>query len=168
MAEWRDPTHGAVQTAIDHGLEAYCDELNAQSDRFTPEWRGDLKKAKYFEKLGPGRFVVVTGDGGPAPHRPVGKYVARQYYDDQRHRGDYSSGLKNLVALYRGTNGPRKKRETDKGDRYLYGRAYAMAVRESRLTENLGAPLWYEQAQKNAPMQMKRERAFLNRFARIA
>lgn len=168
MAEWRDAGHKAIHTAIDHGLEAYCDELNAQSDRFTPEWRGDLKKAKYFEKIGPGQFVVVTGDGGPTPHRPVARYVARQYYDDQRHRGDFSSGLKNLVALYRGTNGPRKARMEGNGDRYMYNRAYEMAVRDGRLTTNLGSPLWYERAQKDVTMQKKRERAFRSRFVGVA
>jgi len=165
MAEWADPVHRAVQTAIDAGLEGYCDEFNAQSDKFTPTWRETLKKSKYYQKLGPGKYVVITGDGGPNydPSRPVAKYVARQYYDEQRHRGDYSSGLKNLVALYRGANGPRSRRATDRGDRYLYGRAYALAVKENRITK-IEAPLWYERAQTDTKMQRDRANVFRNQF----
>ena len=166
MAEYRDPAHRAVQTAIDAGLEAYADELNAQSDKFTPTWRENLRSAKYWKKIGPGQYVVITGDGGGQNARPVAKYVARQYYDEQRHRGDYTSGLKDLTALYRGTNGPRSKRRTDMGDRYLYGRAYAMAVREGTI-QKIEAPLWYERAQPNTTMQKKRARAFSNQFRSV-
>lgn len=165
MAEWADPVHRAVQFAIDFGLEAFADELNAGSDRFTPVWRGDLQKAKYIQKIGPGQVIAITGDGGPTPHRSVKKYVARQYYDEQRHRGDFGSGLKDLSALYSGSNGPRSQRQTAKGDRYLYGRAYAMAVREGTI-QKMDAPLWYEQAQKDPMMQVKRARAFRDQFRR--
>lgn len=169
MNDFTTPIKKAINSQMKSALVLGAHELNRLSDRFTPVWRGNLQRSKRVKVESPTVVYAVSGNARTE------KYLFAQYYEPLRHRGDFSSGLKDLTALYRdggtskktigGSNTPRRPsrkkpsaklpevklspRRTGRGKKYLYSRAYRMARKNGQLNKS-DAPKWYERALDDA------------------
>lgn len=186
-AEMIDALNKKVQAA----LITVGHELNRQTDKWTPVWRGYLQRSKRVEVKGSDVYVVA-GDS------KTKDYVLPQYYKPLRHRGDFQSGLQSLTALYRDgasvrggssrrvvTNTPKRPsqkrgagqrrarvqpvgvksatKKTGMGEKYLYSTAYRLALKNNQLNK-LDAPMWYDRAVKDAALMDELKEIFVRRL----
>lgn len=143
MTPFADELIAAINAKVRNALVTCGHELNRITDKWTPIWRGYLRRAKRVE-VKDNDVYVVTGDSRTKD------YVQVQYYKALRHYGNYETGLLSLTQLYRdGGDGNRVPvRRTGMGERYLYARAYRAALRDGRLTR-LEPPMWYDRAARD-------------------
>ena len=133
MNDFASEIKSAVNTSALTGLKLAAQELIRLSEPIVPVWTGKLRRTMRVKVVQGDVFVVAGDDSTP--------YAHRQYYSDLRHRGDVNKELLDLTALYRDAGGA--KRRTGQGKRYLYARAYRLAIKNNAITKQ-PAPRWFE------------------------
>lgn len=143
-----------LERAIAHGLELAAVEIVKQADKFTPVATGSLRRSIRYEANGT-KVQIISGEGMNTVPRVKGgafsisDYAEAQYYGNTggksqagkklRHIGDFSSGLKEIVAQYAGS--------LASGGGYWgrYSAAWSLAD-ESGALKWIGEPRWIERA----------------------
>jgi len=133
MNDFASEIKSAVNASARTALKLSAQELIRLSEPVVPVWTGKLRRTMRV-KMEQGDVFVVAGDD-------TTPYAHRQYYSDLRHRGDVNKELLDLTALYRDAGGA--KRRTGRGRKYLYARAYRLAIKNNAITKQQ-APRWFE------------------------
>lgn len=143
-----------LEKAISHGVELAAVEIINRIDKYTPVATGSLRRSTKYRMKGV-RAEIVSGEGmntiprGKGGQFPISDYAEIQYYGNTagksgsgrkvRHIGDFSTGLREIVAQYAGSL------TTDDGYWARYSAAWQLADDNGGL-KWLGAPRWIERA----------------------
>lgn len=112
---------------------------------FIPVHLGSLRRDRKVELVAPGTVHIIQSPKGTDSHA----YAKTQYFNDLRHR-DTGEGYASLTQGVPLGSGGRKQR--GRGDKYLYGRAYRIAVKNNLLQKS--RPEWFNKF-LNTPSMVK-------------
>lgn len=124
-----------TQQKADQAVYVAAVTANSLMTPFIPVNLGTLRRDREIRKISSGVVHIVQSPKGSASER----YAKTQYFDNLRHRTD-SSGYADLAQnVLLGAGG---KRQTGRGNKYLYGRAYRIAVKNDTLARS--KPEWFK------------------------
>jgi len=124
-----------TQQKADNAIYVAAEAARSLMTPFIPVNLNNLRRDREIRKISPGVVHIVQSPKGSASE----KYAATQYFDYLRHRTDSAgyADLSQAVPLGSGS-----KKQTGRGNKYLYGRAYRIAVKNDTLARS--KPEWFK------------------------
>lgn len=146
-----------TQQKADNAIYVAALTANSLITPFIPVNLGTLRRDREIRKIAPGVVHIVQSPKGSASE----KYAATQYFDYLRHRTD-SAGYADLAqSVPLGAGG---KKQAGRGNKYLYGRAYRIAVKNDSLSRS--KPEWFRRFLNTPSMVQEVITVAVNRWRR--